>query len=108
MINPKDLIDLENSPILSEDEVVIKKELEKFIDREIRANFNGGSSYVSEFEYRYDLGINKLKSVRRRVVKESLFKDYRKNGWEIKYDPGEDDGPNRPAIGSYIFKAESR
>lgn len=104
MIHSKDLLEIENSPILSEDEREAKQRLEEFIDEQLRSRFGNGEAHVDDFN---EVPIYRLlRSARMKVVREALLEEYKKNGWTVTYDPGEDDGPNRPAIGCYIFKSK--
>jgi hypothetical protein len=37
-------------------------------------------------------------------MKEAILKMYREQHWDVQYEGGEDDGPNRPGRSEWIFK----
>lgn len=104
MIDPKKLFEKEQTQVLSADEKVAAEDLENFIDNEIKRTFLSGIAHVNEFSFRVSK-FTSLNSVRKKIVQEQVFSKYDKF-WTYKYEFGEDDGPNRPAIGYWVFTAK--
>lgn len=105
MITPQELTLKEQSKNLSPEEASAMNQLEAYIDKKIKASFTRGQASVCDFWYdRQEVpSFYELKHVRKEIVREILFDKYRENGWSIKLEVGEDDGPNRPGLDFWIF-----
>ncbi len=111
MVNPNELTLKEQTKNLSEEEKRAMDGLEAHIDHKIKENFNNGRARVLDFWWEWDRSdlvkpYMSLRENRQRIVREALFEKYRENGWKVEIEYGEDDGPNRPGIDSFIFTAK--
>jgi len=108
MIDPKKLTVKEQSKELSETEKAAIAQMEQYIDNGIRESFEDGKASVADFLWaRNELpAYMELKYPRRKIVTEILMDKYREGGWRVKYEVGEDDGPNRPGVDFWIFTAK--
>jgi hypothetical protein len=106
MITPQELSAKEQSKVMSKEETDAMKELEIFIDSRIKESYTRGKAYVPSFTYRGIGCFRNLKEARKEIIQKILFDKYRESGWSIKFEVGEDDGPNRPGMDYWIFSAK--
>lgn len=105
MITPQELTVKEQSKTLSPEEKQAITELELYIDQSLKETYSEGMASVREFFYQHNVlpTFCKLKTARKKIVQDILFDKYRENGWNIKLEIGEDDGPNRHGVDFWIF-----
>ena len=106
MITPQELTAKEQSKVLTNEETLAIKELEIYIDSRIKDTYIKGKSRVPNLTYGEVPSYRRLKEARREIIQEILFDKYRESGWSIKFEEGEDDGPNRPGVDFWNFSAK--
>jgi hypothetical protein len=108
MITAKELRTKEYSPVLIPDEKYAAMELEKYIDDCLRKTYSEGVATVLNFDNNPSClsYYNRLKSVRKSIVKGYVFELYKQQDWIITTSLSEDDGPNRPGYSYYKFKSK--
>jgi len=109
----QEIIDkLENGP-LTQSELKVIDDIEKYIDKQIEGRFSG--DYISleprVIEFNYDPtgnygSFSGIKSPRKKLMTIELKRRFEEAGWKWKLEEGEDDGPNRPAMDYWHLKGK--
>ena len=102
---------------LNERELEVIKLIEAYIDSKLIEKFDNGPVSFGEnlLRFKYNPAnphqvswevFKDIKDTRKEIMTKELIERYDDAGWNIEYEYGEDDGPNRPAMDYWVFKGK--